>query len=196
MPIGIDSQLKSIPDAELRIDRRQVVAHGGFADAQTIGNRLILETLADHPDELTLTCRQCSDLELFWVGGLVGPRAGHLGQHTGQQKAIRSYLAGMDFDDGFEEDLCRSFLTHQAHGAQADGVVMHVHVAYAGEHDDMCFRRGDISLWQQVKAIRPSEVEVQQDDVRMLKDSDRECIFRPGALAHQRNAGLTIEEHP
>jgi hypothetical protein len=79
MPIGIDSQLKSIPDAELRIDRRQVVAHGGFADAQTISNRLILETLADHPDELTLTCRQCSDLELFWVGGLVGPRAGHRG---------------------------------------------------------------------------------------------------------------------
>jgi hypothetical protein len=112
MPIRIDRQRKPIPDAELGVDRGQVVPHGGFADAQTIGNRLVLETLSDHPDELTLTRRKCLDLDFFWVGGLVGPRPGYLGQHTGKQKAICPHLAGMDFGDGFEENLCGSFLEH------------------------------------------------------------------------------------
>src|SRR5262245_31692388 len=112
MPVGIDGQLKPIPYAELRVDRRQVVAHGGFADAETIGNRLVLETLANHPDEFTLARGKRPDLDLFWVGGLVAPRASQLAQHTGDQKAIRPYLAGMHFGDSFEENLCSFFLDH------------------------------------------------------------------------------------
>ena len=177
MPVGIDRQLKPIPDAELRVDRRQVMAHGGFADAQTIGNRLVLEPLTDHPDELTLTRCKRPDLDLFWVGGVVSPRAGHLAQHTGEQKAICPDLAGMDFDDGFEESLGGFFLAHQPHGTQANGAAVHVQVAYAGEHDDMRFWRGDMQLWQQVKAIASSEIEVKQDNVRMLEDRHREPIF-------------------
>ena len=153
MPVGIDRQLKSIPDAELRVNRCQMMAHGGFADAQTISNRLVLEPLADHGDELTLTRRQGPDLDLFWVGGVVRPWTGHLGQHTGQQKAIGPDLAGMDFDDRVKERLGGFFLMHQPHGAQANGAAVHVHVANAGEHDDMCFWRGDMQLWQQVQAI-------------------------------------------
>ena len=196
MPIGIDRQLKPIPDAELRVDRRQVVAHGGFADAQTISNRLVLEPLADHLDELTLTRRERPDLDLFWVGGVVSHGRVISRQHTGQQKAIGPDLAGMNFGDGVEENLGGFFLAHQAHGAQANGAAVHVHVTNAGEHDDMCFWRGYMQLWQQIQAIAPSQIEVEQDDVRMLKEGHRERILRAGALAHHDDAGLTFQEHP
>jgi hypothetical protein len=46
MPVRIDRQRTPVPDAELGEDRGQVVPHGGFADAQTIGNRLVLETFS------------------------------------------------------------------------------------------------------------------------------------------------------
>ena len=83
MPVGIDRQLKPIPDAELRVDRRQVMAHGGFADAQTIGNRLVLEPWPIIP--MSSRSRAVSALILISSGSGVGEtRAGHFGQHTGQ----------------------------------------------------------------------------------------------------------------
>jgi hypothetical protein len=73
---------------------------------------------------------------------------------------------------------------------------MHVDVAHAGEHNNMCIWRSYVQLWQQIKPIKPAEIEVEQDDVWTLKDSHRERILRAGAFAHHRDAGLTVEEHP
>ena len=84
----------------------------------------IVRRVAEHPDEFTLARGKRPDLDLFWVGGLAAPRASQLAQHTGNQKAIRPYLAGMHFGDSFEENLCSFFLEHQAHGAQANGTAV------------------------------------------------------------------------
>jgi hypothetical protein len=95
----------------------------------------------------------------------------------------------MDFDDGFEESLDSFFLAHQPHGAQANGAAVHVQVANAGEHHDMRLWHGHMQLWQQVKAIAPSEIEVEQEDVRMLEDSNRERILRARAFANPMTPG-------
>jgi hypothetical protein len=58
------------------------MAHGGFADGQTIGNRLVLEPWPIIP---MARSRGVSALILISSGwGLVRPWAGHFSQHTGQ----------------------------------------------------------------------------------------------------------------
>ena len=71
---------------------------------------------------------------------------------------------------------------------------VHVDVAHAGEHYTCTWR--SYAVVGQIKPITPAEIEVKQDNVWTLKDSHLERVLRAGALAHHRDAGLTVEEHP
>ena len=68
MSVGIDRQLESIPHAELSEDRRQVVTHGGFANAEMISDGLIFHPLSDQLDDLALASGEGLDLDVLGVG--------------------------------------------------------------------------------------------------------------------------------
>ena len=47
MPVGIDYEPEAVDDAQLVEDRREVVAHGNFAEVQAFGDLPVLESFAD-----------------------------------------------------------------------------------------------------------------------------------------------------
>lgn len=55
---GVDHQLESIGDAQLRIDGTEVMRDGGVADEESIGYLLVLESLRDQSDDFALALRQ------------------------------------------------------------------------------------------------------------------------------------------
>ena len=113
MPIGIDRQLQAIPYGQLVVDRRQVMAHGGFADAQPVSDGLVPTPLADQGDNLPLASGERLYFDFFWIEGLAGRRtARQLAQHTGDEQVLQPDLAGGDPSDGFEEDFGGALLEH------------------------------------------------------------------------------------
>ena len=84
-----------------------MVAHGGFADEQPFSDLLILESLADEPDNLALSTGQGSDFLGLRIRSprLISLR--HLVQDACRQRAIEPHLTGVDLLNGLYEDLRR-----------------------------------------------------------------------------------------
>jgi hypothetical protein len=73
MSVSIDRKPKTILNAELPQNRRQLVAHDCFADAGMIGDDLLLQPLPDQLDDLPLANGERFDLNNLRVDGLAGP---------------------------------------------------------------------------------------------------------------------------
>src|SRR5690349_19109073 len=54
----VNDQLESIRDAQLGIDRTEVMSDGGVADEEPIGYLLVLESLSDQRDDFALAICQ------------------------------------------------------------------------------------------------------------------------------------------
>ena len=122
--------------------------------------------------------------------------ARHLTQHAGDQQALQPDLASGDFGNRFEEDFGGALLEYQADSAETHSVAVHLDVADSGQHDHMGVGHGGLQVREQVQSISLAQIEVQQDDVRLLPGGYRERVLRAGALAHYCDARLAVEEHP
>ena len=59
--VGKNQQLQAVGYAQFVIDRRQVVPHGGLANAQLARNLLVLQTPSNKQDDLALTLAEQPD---------------------------------------------------------------------------------------------------------------------------------------
>jgi hypothetical protein len=172
-----------------------MVPHSGFAEAESIGNSLILQALSDHLDDLPLASGEGFDLDLFGVNGLAGVGTSHFAQHTRDQKTIQPDLACIDLHNGFEQSPRRFSLVDQTNGAETNGAAMHFDIAYSRQHHNMGSWGCGMQLREQVKPVGVSEIDFQQDDIWLLTDSDSKRLLRTGGLSHDRHTRFTFEEH-
>ena len=59
---GVDHKLEAIGNAELSIDRAEMMRDRDVTDKEPVGNLSVLESFRDQSDHLSLSIRQRSDL--------------------------------------------------------------------------------------------------------------------------------------
>jgi hypothetical protein len=81
------------------------MTHGGCAAAQSVGNGLVIASLAHQGDDLALSCGEGLHFEHLVVEGWGGLKtASHFAQHMGDEQILQPDFASGDLGDRFEED--------------------------------------------------------------------------------------------
>ena len=67
VPEGVNDELQTVGDLELRENRTEMVGYGSFTDEESLADLLVLQTFADEGDHFALSVSQRFDLRDFRV---------------------------------------------------------------------------------------------------------------------------------
>jgi hypothetical protein len=101
----------------------------------------------------------------------------------------------MDFRNGVEEDVGGFVLQDYAHGPKANSVAVHFRIPYTCQDYDMCLWGGRAYRGDEIQPIGLTQVEIEQDDVRVLMHCGSKSIGRHSRLSDHCKTWLALDEH-
>ena len=145
-----------------------MVAHGGLADQEPLGDLLVPESRADEGDDLALAGGERDDLGLLG-SHLFGSSAAGQGVERGRgQRRVEPHLARTDFLDRLEQRFDTLLLRHYPFRAETHGAPVLFAVEDASQNEYLGGPGHGEQVREQVQATPVTGIKGEQDNVRLL----------------------------